>query len=219
MWAEMGPRARDLLWIAASAMLGACDFPTPSAGYACETTADCDPGRVCTTGYCVVGREAVDGPLGQGQDAAPESGADAAPPPPDADPFPAIAQQCQAVGYTLVAGGYYRSVGSGQPWLGAQADCANDVPGATHLIVLSTAAEVAYMQAQRGWIGLSDRVTEGTFVTVTGETGDLRPWESGQPDNGSGSEDCVQMKQGLDDDQCNNDHRYVCECDGRASTP
>lgn len=57
-------------------------------------------------------------------------------------------------------------------------------------------------------------------MTVTGETGDQRPFSSGQPDNGGGNENCVQYKSdGLDDDQCSNAHRYVCECDGRMSTP
>jgi hypothetical protein len=57
-------------------------------------------------------------------------------------------------------------------------------------------------------------------VNVTNEPNDMRPWDSGQPDNGGGDENCVQMKAaGLDDDQCGNGHRYVCECDGRAPTP
>ena len=204
------------LSIAVLAMLGGCDFPTPSKAYACQTTADCEGGRVCTSGYCVIGSDGVDAQ--QGPDAS--SQVDAMPP--DADPFAMIAAQCQAAGYVQVASltSLYRSVGSGQNWTNAQADCAKDVPGATHLIVLSSQTEVTYMGAQRGWVGLSDRATEGTFTTVTGETGDLRPWDSGQPDNGSGSEDCVQMKAtGLDDDQCGNNHRYVCECDGRPPLP
>ena len=210
-------------WVstAALAALGACDFPAPSQSYACETTADCEGGRVCTSGYCVIGSNGVDASEAR-PDAAIEPPVDAMPPMPDADPFPMIAMQCQAAGYVTITGvtSLYRSVSSNQSWTNAQADCANDVPGATHLIVLSSQAEVTYMRAQRGWVGLSDRVTEGTFTTVTGETGDLRPWDSGQPDNGSGSEDCVQMKDdGLDDDQCGNGHRYVCECDGRPSLP
>lgn len=204
--------------------LAACDFPTPSEGYACDTTADCDNGRVCTDGYCVVGSM-----VGSGVDArtdsstppidAPPSATDA---PPDADPFVTTAMQCVAAGYALVTApnGYYRVVTTTASWLNAQADCKNDVAGATHLIVLSTTAESTYMVTKLGWIGLSDRTTENTFVTVTAETGDQRPFSSGQPDNGGGDEDCVQYKvDGLDDDQCGNSHRYVCECDGKSSTP
>ena len=202
--------------------LAGCDFPTPSEAYVCDTTADCESGRVCTDGYCVVGNGA-----GNGVDARVDSSTlpiDAATTdaPPDADPFVTTAMQCIAQGYALVAGpnGYYRTVTTNATWLNAQADCKGDVAGATHLIVLSTTAESTYMVTKLGWIGLTDRITEGTFVTVTAETGDQRPFSSGQPDNGGGNENCVQMKaDGLDDDQCGNGHRYVCECDGRMSTP
>ncbi len=209
-------------WLVLMALVG-CDFPSRSDAYACATTADCDSARVCDQGYCVVGAgggmdgSQTDGTIipGDGPNLMTDS-------PPDADPFVAIASQCVAQGYALVAGpaGYYRPVTTSATWLNAQADCASDVAGATHLIVLSTPAESMYMLSRLGWIGLSDRITEGTFVTVTAETGDQRPFSSGQPDNGNGNEDCVQMKtEGLDDDQCGNLHRYVCECDGRMSTP
>jgi len=196
--------------------VAACSFPTRASDFACRVDSDCEADRVCDQGFCVIGSR---------PDAAVEPDASVEPdaPPSDADNFAQIAMMCEAAGYTFEAGpaGYYRPVTNGQSWLNAQADCKDDVAGATHLIVLSTTAEVTYMATQLGWIGLSDRATEGTFVTVTGETGDQRPFAPGQPDNGSGSEDCVQMKSGgqLDDDQCGNNHRYVCECDGRASSP
>lgn len=195
-------------------------FPVRSQDFACETTSDCDADRVCQDSFCVLAERPDNGgnPTADGPPDGPIVDA-----PPDADPFVQIAMQCMTVGYTLVSGptGYYRTVTTGTSWANAQADCKNDVADATHLIVLSTAAEVTHMASQLGWIGLSDSATEGVFVTVTGETGDQRPFASGQPDNGSGSEDCVQMKQGgqLDDDQCGNNHRYVCECDGKPSTP
>jgi hypothetical protein len=195
-----------------------CSFPEPSAEYACRTTSDCDSGRVCESGFCVVSSNAVvDAP----------GGVDAPPLPADADPAAVLAAQCLAKGYALASGpngslGYYRLGVGNKQWLDAQADCAADVPGASHLIVLSTVDEVTYLRglALPRWIGLSDRTTEGTFTTVTGETGDQRPFASGQPDNGSGSEDCVQMRSGgqLDDDQCDNTHPFVCECDGRPSS-
>ena len=36
-------------------LLAACSFPTPSEQYACRTNDDCETGRVCTLGYCVIG--------------------------------------------------------------------------------------------------------------------------------------------------------------------
>lgn len=160
---------------------------------------------------------------------APEALVDAADPSvdapgsPDADPFPAIAMQCAAKGYVTIAGAtsLYRSVGNAAEWLQAAADCNDDVPGATHLVVISAAtpqpsAELVYLQSNRGWVGLTDRATENAFTNVTGEPNDYRPWATDQPDNGGGDEHCARLtSEGLDDDQCNNDHDYVCECDGR----
>jgi hypothetical protein len=129
---------------------------------------------------------------------------------------------CMAKGYTAAGtlASLYRASANDKSWLDAQAECAADVPGATHLVVLSSAAESDFIKTKLGWVGLSDRATEGTFVNVTNEPNDYRPWIPGQPDNGSGNENCVQMKTGgLDDDQCGNAHDFVCECDGRPSVP
>ena len=204
----------------ALSLLAACAFPARSERYACQTTADCDQGRTCDEfGFCV--KATVDA---GGDTMAPDDGGltDDATVFMDASSAQVLAMKCQAAGYTLAAGpnGYYKSVATGATWVNAQAACAADVPGSSHLIVLSTTAEVTYMAGQLGWVGLSDRTTENQFLYVTGELGE-RPWAGGQPDNGSGSEDCAQMKSGglLDDDQCGNSHRYVCECDGRMSMP
>ena len=204
------------LLLASLLTAAACDFPTPSAEYACRVTTDCEAGRVCTAGYCVLGQQT---PTPDASNTTPKDApnVDAMI---DADPFAMIAQQCLAAGYTQTAGGLHRPVTTSTPWLNAAADCNNDVAGATHLVVLSSQAEVDYVRMRLGWVGLSDRATEGTFVNVTNEPNDLRPWDSGQPDNGGGDENCAQMKaQGLDDDQCGNGHRYVCECDGRTPSP
>jgi hypothetical protein len=144
---------------------------------------------------------------------------DAAPSP---DAAPSFLAQCIAKGYTAQTGlgSLYRVVGTAAQFDAARSACAGDVAGATHLVVLTDDVEVAFIKTKLGWVGLSDQKTEGTFVNVTQETPDKRPFLSGQPDNGSGSEDCVQMKSGgLDDDQCDNQHAYVCECDGRPDTP
>jgi hypothetical protein len=195
-------------------MLPACTFPTRSGEFACTVDSDCPGDRFCDLGYCVIGARS---------DAPPRVDAPTVDAPIDADPFAQIAMQCMQAGYQQIAAannGLYKTVVNGTSWTNAQADCKNDVANATHLIVLSNQGEVSYMATQLGWIGLSDRANENQFVTVTGETGDLRPFASGQPDDGGG-EDCVQMKSGgqLDDDQCGNGHRYVCECDGRMSSP
>jgi len=199
-------------------LVAACDFPTPSAQYACRVTADCESGRACENGYCVV--SSAHGP--DASSPSPDAAVDTLSP--DADPLSAVRAQCLAAGYTAVPSAgtsLYRVVANGSTWVNAETDCAGDVTGATHLVVLSSAGEVAYIESQLGWIGLTDRANEGVFLDVTNEAGDLRPWLPGQPDNGGGNENCAQMKtaSGIDDDQCGNSHRYVCECDGHAPTP
>jgi hypothetical protein len=141
---------------------------------------------------------------------------------PDADPQGVIRAACMAKGYAAANGltSLYRASTLEKTWIDAEAECAADVVGATHLVVLSSTAESSFIQSRLGWVGLSDRATENLFVNVTAEPNDQRPFLNGQPDNGGGSEDCAQMKQGgLDDDQCDNSHVFVCECDGRAPTP
>jgi hypothetical protein len=183
------------------ACLLACEFPSRSASYRCETSADCATGRTCTDGFCAVAP--IDAPSADATDA-PSDAMD-------------LAIKCQAAGYTLVPGpdGYYKTETTAANWTSALAACAAHVPGASHLIVLSKVEEVTYMPTTISWVGLSDRTTEGAFVTVTGEIGDQRPWAPGEP-NGTG--DCI-IKEGgqLYDRQCGDSNDYVCECDGRPS--
>ncbi len=197
-------------------VLGGCGFPLRSEALVCQVDLDCKGGRTCEGGFCVGGAD-PDPDAGVSEDSATDSTL-----PPDADPFEAIAAACTAAGYTPVTGttSLFRDVPTGASWTAAEADCENDVDGATHLIVLSSQAEVTLMAAKRGWVGLFDNDTN-LFTSVTGEPNDLRPFAGGQPDNGNGNENCVQYKDnnGLDDDQCNNSHRYVCECDGLPRAP
>jgi hypothetical protein len=200
-------------------VLGGCSFPRSSEGLACVEDTDCDGDRACESGFCT-----ISGRVGQDAsnviDTAPDPDGSATP---DADPFEAIKAQCMVAGYTAVTGttSLFKSVNTNLSWAQAQADCKNDVLGATHLIVMSSQAEVTFMAGEAGWVGLFDNDTN-VFQNVTGELNDLRPFDSGQPDDGGGDENCVRMRADngkLDDDQCDNGHRYVCECDGKPSTP
>ena len=216
--ANQWPRcSRGLVLVLVFACEVACEFPSRAERYACESTADCVNGRTCEHGFCVVSVDAgIDGSVV-------DASTDAQPV--DADIAQVLAMACPPAGYTFASGpnGYYRMVAAGATWANAQAACAADVPGSSHLVVLSTSAEVSYVagqiaSAQVGWIGLSDRAVEGVFVTITGETGDQRPWAAGEPNN-SGGEDCAVVKSNgqLDDRPCGYAYRYVCECDGRMS--
>ncbi len=55
-------------------------FPTPSKQFACETTPQCESGRVCTEGYCVIASVDAGTPAPDSSVVAtPDAGVDAAP--------------------------------------------------------------------------------------------------------------------------------------------
>ena len=118
----------------------------------------------------------------------------------------------------------YRPVGQLTPWLAAQNDCADDGAG-THLVVIGSNAERLGVQAlidDDAWIGLSDRVTEGSFRWVTGAALSYTAWGIGQPGDTDGSQDCAYQKhktQDWHDHACEELLLYLCECDGVASDP
>lgn len=199
---------RELLVV----LLFAGCFPNKSDVYSCENNDDCTTDRVCSPAkYCIVG-DRTDG----GMDGMPDVI-------PDADQFEAQKQMCMAAGYTAVPAAnnrLYRRVVTAMPWVNAEADCADDVVGATHLVVISDTVENDFIKTELGWVGLSDRVTENAFVTVNGEMNDFRVWAPGRPDGGN-DENCVSMKTtaGLDDNDCPNGQAYTCECDGKPAVP
>lgn len=118
----------------------------------------------------------------------------------------------------------YRVVAQPAPWRTAQDDCVDD-GGGTHLAVVGSELErsgVATLVGDDTWIGLSDRVTEGTFRWVTRAASPFTAWAAGQPADAGGDEDCVEQKfmmAGWRDQPCTEPLAYVCECDGIASDP
>ena len=159
----------------------------------------------------------VDGPAGDGPEPQPDAAADAAI---DA-----------GIDATLCPGGYidlgvpgsrYRIGAAAAPWLQAERDCEDDSDGAaTHLLVLDDAAELAAIDPRvtQAWIGLSDRRTENDFLAVTGGHPLFQPWGAGEPNDQFG-EDCAEIDGPvINDEECNNQQLFVCECDGRAADP
>ncbi len=73
----------------------------------------------------------------------------------------------------------------------AESQCAN-------LVAISSAAEQTYVQnilnSAVRWQGLTDEITEGTFVNVNAEPTTYTNWTSGQPDNAGGNEDYADIQ-------------------------
>jgi hypothetical protein len=150
-------------------------------------------------------------------DAVPDASPDASPDAmPDAAPCP--------TGYAPAAAGtsMYRTVAGFSTWSSAEADCEDDGPG-THLVVVDDAGENAAVDDLLFgtlWIGLTDRVSEGTFLVVTGGAPPFLDWGAFQPDDFLG-QDCVAMNENAryGDADCGSLRGYVCECDGVAPDP
>jgi len=132
-------------------------------------------------------------------------------------------------GYTLLGNGCYRFVvsGAGAPgtWFDAEADCADDGYG-THLIVVTSLTEAQFADQIAGagtadfYIGATDLVTEGTWLTVANEPQVFLDWDVGEPNNGT-SQNCVLLANGdvMSSAVCDNSDDYVCEYDGIPPVP
>lgn len=122
--------------------------------------------------------------------------------------------------YVAVGPSKYRYSSTGAMWLNAEADCEDDGSG-THLAIISNGAENDAVETivgtTRVWLGIHDRVTEGTYRTVTDLPQTYLPWESTEP---HGEDDCVTVSdEQFADEDCIDIRPYVCECDGAAAKP
>ncbi len=116
----------------------------------------------------------------------------------------------------------YLAVDNSATWDQAQAACAAD---GQHLAIFEDQNErdlvVTLLPTRDLWIGVTDRVTLGTWLTVTGVPATYLPWTAGEPDLIT-SERCVETESpayNYIDQLCSATQRYVCECDGIASDP
>ena len=64
------------------------------------------------------------------------------------------------------------------------------------------------------WVGGDDQSVEGTFKWVNGAPVQGIPWQSGQPDNGGGNQDCMAMLKSngkFYDYECFGTRSFMCE--------
>ncbi|XP_029981062.1 CD209 antigen-like protein C [Sphaeramia orbicularis] len=105
------------------------------------------------------------------------------------------------------------------PWEAGRNDCKNRD---ADLVVIDSTEEQEFIQGFKDyyWIGLTDRVNEGTWKWVDGSPVTLTFWDKGEPNNGMGSngvnlgeEDCAEKpaKGKWNDLSCNTLRRWICE--------
>jgi hypothetical protein len=171
---------------------------------------------------------AIDGP--DPADAPPPD----APPPPDAAVV-ACVDGAAPPGYSLSLPGRsscYRVDFDIEWWIDAQTDCDDDGSG-SHLVVIDDLTENGFLRSIKPpggniWVGVSDRVDEGSYRWVTDQASTISPLPWHPRKGGASDEDCVELR---DADALWNDHdcvyafnssyrrAYVCEYDGIASNP
>lgn len=120
--------------------------------------------------------------------------------------------------YLENGGSCYRIAAETINWESAETKCIAD---GGHLASVSSQAENDYVFGLRGantefWIGLNDKMTEGTYVWTDGTAFSFHNWKDGQPKWSSrGREDCVRLKETdggkWNDKQCAGLKPYVCE--------
>jgi len=197
-WRERA-RARTVLAIVAAIAAGAT-----TAG--CRLLAGIDDTSVATDAPDAPtvpgdGPQVVDGPPGH-PDAAP--GIDGSP-------------ACTTIyGPELVPGHFYRAPGGvNVPFATAESDCADDIVGHTHMVIVDDQIENDAMTAilnNEAWLGISRSTDVDPWKTVLDQPATFFLWASGEPGAG---EFCATLKDGIGwrGANCTNTRHYICECE------
>jgi hypothetical protein len=110
----------------------------------------------------------------------------------------------------------YMRFNTTKTWEDARVDCESR---GGYLATITYASEQTIVWSNVGatnaWIGLNDIVTEGTWQSVTGSYWPYMHWDTGEPNNTGGNEDCVQFTAtgAWNDATCTNTYGYICERD------
>ncbi|KAK9531171.1 hypothetical protein VZT92_010613 [Zoarces viviparus] len=104
-------------------------------------------------------------------------------------------------------------------WASSRQDC---IARGADLLIIDSREEQAFINGilpsrKQYWIGLTDSVTEGTWMWVDGTPVTTTYWYPGEPSNSGGKEHCGETWQrslGIgvwNDDQCANLQHFICE--------
>ncbi|KAM6952041.1 uncharacterized protein PEZ65_008987 [Lycodopsis pacificus] len=100
-------------------------------------------------------------------------------------------------------------------WASSRADC---IAKGADLVIIDSRDEQAFVNgltSNYAWIGLTDSVTEGTWMWVDGTPVTTTYWKGGQPDSFGGNQDCGETWSsgvgGWSDESCSYNQIFICE--------
>jgi hypothetical protein len=186
--------------------------------FRCESNQDCGDGARCeAVGFCSFPDSSCDGTQFRFGDSAgalantcvgAEGGIDGGVEP---DTAPVA---CPADFMTVAGADHKYKLVAADDWVAAEAAC-RVTPNA-YLAIPDDAAELTAQEtitANAHWIGVSDRMQEGTFQNVKGMTAFVQ-FGPGEPDNNPGNQDCVAVAStSMNTEPCNVTLPYICECE------
>ena len=124
-------------------------------------------------------------------------------------------------GWSYLSGVCYFTSQSCKNWTESQKACQKDN---ANLVSVKTQEENVYVQhrlnGDKGWIGLNDRDTEGTFVWAGNQSSNFTYWAPHQPNDFRLNEDCVHtlgVRHSFEwnDVSCASCHNFTCS-EGRS---
>lgn len=175
----------------ALALLAACYAPEPPSGAPCSPTLRCPEPLACIDGACRT--------TGPGADGGPD-----------------VPLTCPS-GFTKKSfGACHLVVQSPDDWFAAELDCQSR---GAHLVVPNDMTEATALP-DPAWIGISDRIVEDIFISVTGRLITFENWGFGEPSGGEFA-NCAHtaFQSTWATGPCDILFPYVCEYDGLPAIP
>lgn len=118
-----------------------------------------------------------------------------------------------ASGYTEIEGSCFKLSDSSMNHTAARSHCQ---ASGGYLAIVDSSTKQSAIESLVGeytaYIGLDDLANEGTFEWVDGSPISYNNWNSGEPNNSKGNEDCTTTNSSYwNDITCTNSYRFICE--------